>query len=71
MSYTRKMKMAEVPEAVQAFSDSGFDPEAMRPLMDLLQEQSETIQARFWKLADAEFARIITEHQAKAPKAIW
>ena len=57
MSYSTKMKMAEIPEAVQAYADAGFDPGAMRPLMDLLQQQTETVQARFWKMATAEAER--------------
>jgi hypothetical protein len=71
MSYTTKIKMAELPEAVQVYAEAGFDPQAVRPLMDLLQEQTQYIQDRFWKMADAEFGRIIKEQQAKAPKAVW
>jgi len=58
MSYTTKMKMAELPEAVQAYADAGFDPQAMRSLMDLLQEQTQFIQDRFWKMADERQAQL-------------
>lgn len=52
MSYSTKMKMAEIPEAVQAYADAGFDPRAMRPLMDLLQQQTDFIQKMFWQEVD-------------------
>lgn len=45
---TNKMTMAELPDAVEAYANAGFDPDAMRPLMDLLQEQTDYYQKRFW-----------------------
>lgn len=47
-----KMTIAELPEAVDAYAASGFDPEAMRGLMDLLEQQTDYYQKRFWKMAD-------------------
>ena len=52
MTYTTKMTMNELPEAVEAYAASGFDPEAMRPLMELLEKQTDYYQGRFWALAD-------------------
>jgi len=53
-SYTNKMTLSELPEAVEVYANSGFDPNAMRPLMNLLQEQTDYIQNRFWRMADLE-----------------
>jgi hypothetical protein len=52
--YTDKMTIAELPEAVQVYASSGFDPNKMRPLMELIQKQTDYYQKRFWKMADAE-----------------
>lgn len=51
---TTKMTIAELSEAVEAYTESGFDPNAMRPLMDLLQDQTDYYQKRFWKMVDAQ-----------------
>ena len=48
------LRKDELDEAVQAFAESGFDADAMRPLMDLIESQSDWIQKRFWSLADSE-----------------
>lgn len=48
-----KMLLAELPEAVATFAASGYDPDAMRPLMDLLQKQTDYYQGRFWTLVYA------------------
>jgi predicted Zn-dependent protease len=48
-----KIKTTELPEAVQAYVASGYDPSAMSDLMDLLQEQTDYIQKRFWKMVDS------------------
>jgi len=50
---TNTLKTNEIWEAVAAFEASGFDPEAMRPLMELIESQTEYVQKRFWKLVDA------------------
>jgi hypothetical protein len=47
------LKTYELYEAVQAFADSGFDAEAMRPLMELIEGQTDYMQKRFWNLVDA------------------
>jgi len=54
MNTTTKMTIAELPEAVEAYAASGFDPDAMRNLMDLLQDQTDYYQNRFWKMVDAQ-----------------
>lgn len=51
--YTDKMTMSELPEAAAVFAASGYDADAMRPLMDLLQKQTDYYQKRFWTLIDA------------------
>ena len=48
--YTRKMTIAELPEAVEAFISSGCDADQMRTLMDLIQVQTDYYQNRFWKM---------------------
>jgi len=48
------LKTTEIAEAAQVFVESGCDANAMRSLMDLLQEQTEYVQKRFWKLVDAQ-----------------
>ena len=49
-----KVKTTEIEEAAQAFVDSGFDADAMRPLMELMENQTDYIQKRFWKLVDSQ-----------------
>ena len=49
---TNTIKMAELQEAVDFYASTGFDPDQARPLMDLLQAQTDYIQKRFWKMAD-------------------
>jgi hypothetical protein len=49
-----KLKTNELDEAAQAFADSGFDADAMRPLMNLVENQSDWIQKRFWNLVDSK-----------------
>jgi hypothetical protein len=46
------LKTTEIEEAVAAFANAGFDADAMRPLMSLIEGQTDYIQKRFWKLAD-------------------
>ncbi len=48
------LKTTEIEEAVSAFVASGFDPDAMRPLMKLIEGQTDYVQKRFWKLVDAQ-----------------
>jgi hypothetical protein len=48
------VKTTELNEAVAAFADSGFDAQAMRPLMELIEGQTDYIQKRFWKMVDAQ-----------------
>jgi hypothetical protein len=50
--YTDTIKTTELAEAVQAFADGGYDGQAMRPLMELLERQTDYIQKRFWKMVD-------------------
>jgi hypothetical protein len=50
--YTDTVKMAELPELVGAYASSDFNPDQMRPLMDLIQRQTDYIQKRFWKMVD-------------------
>lgn len=52
--YNTKMTIAELPEAVEAFASMDFDPNQARPLMDLIQEQTDYFQKRFWKMVDAQ-----------------
>ena len=51
---TNTLKKNELDEAVAAFAASGFDADAMRPLMNLIEGQSDWIQKRFWSLVDSE-----------------
>jgi fructose 1,6-bisphosphatase len=55
------LKTSEIPEAVAAFAASGFDTDEMRSLMTLVENQSDYVQKRFWKMAD--------EAKAKAARA--
>lgn len=74
MTYTTKMTMNELPEAVEAYAASGFDPEAMRPLMELLEKQTDYYQGRFWALADATQKEEAAEYSyfaAAAKSAGW
>jgi hypothetical protein len=50
---TTTLKVRELEEAVAAFAASGFDAEAMRPLMELIEGQSDWVQKRFWSLVDS------------------
>ena len=52
--HTNKMTIAELPEAVEAFVNSGFDADEMRTLMNLIQDQTDYYQKRFWKMVDAQ-----------------
>lgn len=51
---TTKMTIAELPEAVEAFAASGYDPQEMSSLMALLLAQTDYYQNRFWKMVDAQ-----------------
>lgn len=51
------LKTTEINEAVAAFASSGFDADEMRPLMNLIEGQTEYIQKRFWKLVDEAKAK--------------
>jgi hypothetical protein len=51
---TNTLKTTEIAEAVHAFALSGFDAQAMRPLMELVEAQTDYVQKRFWKLVDAQ-----------------
>lgn len=46
------LKTSELNEAVAAFAASGFDTDEMRSLMTLVENQSEYVQKRFWKIVD-------------------
>jgi 6-phosphogluconate dehydrogenase len=60
---TNTLKMAELQEAVDFYASVDFDPNQARPLMDLLQAQTDYIQKRFWKMADE--AKFIHEQADK------
>ena len=55
---TNTIKTAELSEAVKAFASSGFDADEMRPLMELMERQTDYIQKRFWKMVDERKAEI-------------
>jgi hypothetical protein len=55
--YTNTLKMAELQEAVDFYASVDFDPNQARPLMELLQAQTDYIQKRFWKMADEAKAK--------------
>jgi hypothetical protein len=44
--------MAELPEAVAVYASSGYDPDACRPLISLIEQQTDYYQKRFWTLVD-------------------
>lgn len=46
------LKMAELQEAVDFYASVDFDPNQARPLMELVERQTDYIQKRFWKMAD-------------------
>ena len=48
------LKTTEIAEAAQVFIESGCNAQAMRPLMELLEAQTEYVQNRFWKIVDAQ-----------------
>lgn len=48
-----KMTIAELNEAVQVYVAAKQQGLEMPALMELLQEQTDYYQSRFWKLADA------------------
>lgn len=48
------LKTTEIAEAAQVYALSGFDAQGMRPLMDLVEAQTDYVQKRFWKLVDAQ-----------------
>jgi hypothetical protein len=58
------LKTSEIPEAVAAFAASGFDTDEMRSLMTLVENQSEYVQKRFWKLVDERKAEIRYQREA-------
>lgn len=49
---TNTLKMAELQEAVDFYASVDFDPNQARPLMELVERQTDYIQKRFWKMAD-------------------
>ena len=46
------LKTTEIEEAADAFIASGYDEEAMRPLLQLVEAQTDYVQKRFWKIVD-------------------
>jgi hypothetical protein len=55
-----RVKVAEVRDAAQAFIASGFNADAMRPLMNLMSWQSTRIQKMFWNIVDEAKSKIDT-----------
>jgi hypothetical protein len=53
----KTLKTSEIAEAVAAFASTGFDADEMRPLMTLVENQSDYVQKRFWKLVDEKKAK--------------
>jgi hypothetical protein len=53
-----RVKVAEVRDAAQAFIASGFNADAMRPLMNLMSWQSTRIQKMFWNIVDEAKSKI-------------
>lgn len=49
----KRMTLAELPEAVNAYLQGKAQGERMWPLMELLQKQTPAYQTKFWKLADS------------------
>ena len=60
-----KLKTTEIREAAQAYIASGFDSNAMRPLMKLVERQTPYIQKRFWKIVDTAARNAVKEGKAK------
>ena len=58
------LKTTEIAEAVAAFAATGFDADEMRSLMTLVENQSEYVQKRFWKLVDERKAEIRFQREA-------
>jgi hypothetical protein len=48
-----RLKTTEIQDAAQAYIASGFNADAMRPLMNLMSWQTDYVQKRFWKIVDA------------------
>jgi hypothetical protein len=49
---TNILKTTEIAEAAQVFIQSGYDADEMRNLMNLLENQTDYVQKRFWKIVD-------------------
>jgi hypothetical protein len=60
------IKTNEIEEAVQAFIESGYDADAMRPLMSLIESQSDHVQKRFWALVDASRFKYLWKSKLEA-----
>lgn len=54
---TNHLKTTEIAEAADAFIASGLDEDGMRPLLELIEAQTEYVQKRFWKIVDTESTR--------------
>lgn len=50
--------MAEVEEAATNYINGVLDGDRMQALVDLMAISGERIQAKFWKIVDAEFEKI-------------
>jgi hypothetical protein len=52
-----RLKSTEIQEVAQAYIESGFNTDEMRPLMNLMSWQTDYIQKRFWKIVDTAKAQ--------------
>jgi hypothetical protein len=60
-----RLKTTEIQDAAQAYIASGFNDDAMRPLMNLMSWQTAYVQKRFWKIVDAYCRNAVKECKAQ------
>jgi hypothetical protein len=46
------LKTSEIAEAARVFIESGYDVEGLRSLIELVEDQTDYVQKRFWKIVD-------------------
>jgi hypothetical protein len=60
-----RLKTTEIKDAAQAYIASGFNDDAMRPLMNLMSWQTAYVQKRFWNIVDTHCRNAVKECKAQ------
>jgi hypothetical protein len=60
-----RLKTTEIQDAAQAYIASGFNDDAMRPLMNLMSWQTAYVQKRFWNIVDTHCRNAVKEAKAQ------